>query len=195
MTLLLHVRRSTYACGSFNGSIYLYEEISGEAVAALPTTAPSLTSSSTSTSPTTPGVSHLRWAPDGHLLFGGIRNSDLVLAWDVRAPDRLLYSLPRAGRTHQRLYIDVDPSGSVVAAGTTQGQLCFYSTKTGELELEMDGFPDTVNCVAFHPAGRVLASTTGQRHLGLERLEDSDDECDLTASNVTQSAVLSMWRR
>ena len=89
-----------YAAGSYARSVYVYEESTGEAVFEL--------------SDLPGGVTHLQFNRRGNLLLSGARKDASVYVWDIRTTRDILYELPRASDTNQRIYFDVDPSDRFV---------------------------------------------------------------------------------
>jgi WD40 repeat protein len=171
------------AAGSFSGSTWLYDVRDGSAVGSLKKKGPRGGRAA-------PGVTQLTWSPNdgGQFLYAGFRNagtaahpgddSDGILAWDTRRPDRPVCRYWRDCTSSQRVGFDLDASGTVLATGSRDGRLLFYDAATAAPTAIIDGFPDAVNSVALDPWGRFFAVSTGQRH-DIERLawhSDSDDE-------------------
>ncbi len=109
-----------YACGTFGGTVGLYDAGTGICFCV------------TSTSS---GVTHLKFGTEGDLLYVGGRGgggaSD-ILCFDVRAL-RLLFELPRAARTNQRMYFDLDYSGKLLFTGDQMGNVVVYDTVSAGL--------------------------------------------------------------
>ncbi len=65
------------------------------------------------------GLTQLAFSPDDSLLFCAARNSDHLECFDVRDFTQPLFRFERPGKTNQRLYFDLDPSGRYLATGDT----------------------------------------------------------------------------
>ncbi|KAJ3585457.1 hypothetical protein NHX12_014176, partial [Muraenolepis orangiensis] len=53
-----------------------------------------------------------------------------VLCWDLREPDKVVFSLQRRVATNQRIYFDMDPSGGYLLSGDTEGLVSVWDTQT-----------------------------------------------------------------
>ncbi|CAM9724717.1 unnamed protein product, partial [Chrysoparadoxa australica] len=125
------------------------------------------------------GVTHMKFSPDGRLLYSGGRKEDSIACWDIRGGGgALLRSFERMGDTNQKLSFDVDASGKYLAAGGTDGKVAIYSTVSGDEVGHLEQQPDAVGAVCFHPTSTVMALCTGQRHYNRPAEVDSDDDLE-----------------
>lgn len=63
------------------------------------------------------GITHLKFSPNGTLLFSGVRGSGEIICWDLRNPGTALYKLNRVVKTQQRIYFDFAADGKYVISG------------------------------------------------------------------------------
>lgn len=63
------------------------------------------------------GVTHLKFSPDGLLLYSGARGNKDIICWDLRNPGTALYKLERIVKTQQRIYFDLTPDGRHILSG------------------------------------------------------------------------------
>lgn len=187
------------------------------------------------------GVTQLKFHPCAPwVLFVASRRSDYIYVYDVRylmgdtarwafrplaqaaagvRSAHLLAKLRRpGGRSHQRLYFDVDWAGRWLASGDEEGMIHLWRIDTGrftdqgepdtefkgdaevfELELMPDlswkAHEDAVGSVSFHPYEPWLASVSGSRHwpdslsAGDSDSEESNDSTSSSASGSKDSPI------
>nr|CAG4649362.1 EOG090X06W9 [Scapholeberis mucronata] len=163
---------SVYAAASYLKTIGLYSEPDGTALCVL--------------EGHRGGVTHLKFSPDGLVLYSGGRKDPEILCWDLRNPGQVLYTINRTVETNQRIYFDLDPSGRYLISGDTNGNVTMWDTQTG---VETDGESprllemcrwklndDCTNGVSFHPWLPVVATSSGQRHLTCRSVFNDDDD-------------------
>lgn len=147
-----------FACGSYGRSLGLYAMEGGGALALWPRL------------PAAP--THLRFSPDGTLLFAGGRKARHILCWDLRRPDRLLLGLERHVGTNQRVTFDLDPTGQFLVSGDTDGFVTVWDTlrppQPGDPplvppQLRFQALRNCVNGTSLHPSLPLLATSSGQR--------------------------------
>jgi len=131
------------------------------------------------------GVTHVRWSPDGRLLFTGGRKDDELLCWDVRNTCSVLARFPRVCRDNQRMQFDIDPlGGRYLVTGSQDGRILAYDLLTAPSDGSGGGAEqhvqptmtceaaqahssDVVCAVSFHPfysrSYPLLASASGHR--------------------------------
>ncbi|XP_068444513.1 telomerase Cajal body protein 1 [Clinocottus analis] len=151
--------RSVYACGSYSRCAGLYACQDGALLALLPTRHHG-------------GLTHLLFSPDGNHLYTGGRKDPEILCWDLREPDKVLFSLKRNVATNQRIYFDLDPSGRYLLSGDTEGVVSVWDTQTAppdgneellQPELRFQAHWDCTNGISVHPFMPLLATSSGQR--------------------------------
>ncbi|XP_065715172.1 telomerase Cajal body protein 1 [Patagioenas fasciata] len=158
------------ACGSYGRSLGLYPLEGGGALALwlrLPA------------APT-----HLRFSPDGTLLFAGGRKDTHIRCWDLRFPERPLLAVERRVSTNQRVTFDLDPSGRFLVSGDTDGFVTVWDTMsppglgdppTLPPHLRFRALNDCVNGTSLHPTLPLLATASGQRLLPTPWDSDEDE--------------------
>ncbi|KAK1018806.1 hypothetical protein LTR54_000617 [Friedmanniomyces endolithicus] len=139
---------------------------------------------------------HVRWTPDGKYLLAAERQSDGIQVYDVRNMiHRVAWLSGRQANTTQKLGIDVVPTadGCEVWAGGTDGCVHMWNDPglreghvTPGLTIKMH--EDPVSSAVWHPAGVVLATSSGCRYKapdadGFES-ECTDDDAMSTPSPI-----------
>lgn len=100
---------SVYAAGSYMKTIGLYSEPEGTPLCIL--------------KGHKGGVTHLKFSPDGLVLYSGGRKDPEILCWDLRNPGSILFTVNRTVATNQRIYFDLDATGRHLISGTHHLQL------------------------------------------------------------------------
>lgn len=180
-----------YAAGSYLRTISLYTEPKGKQLFTL--------------EGQIGGITHLMFSPDGLKLFSGGRKDPEILCWDLRSPGRVLYTLAREVSTNQRIYFDVDSSGSYVASGNSNGLVSVWDISKPVIEngestpivrpaIEFCAHSDCVNGIGFNPTYPVIATSSGQRKfLDIVDSEEEEEGDMFTAKNVVCDNSLVLW--
>eukprot|EP01129_Flabellula_baltica_P017059 TRINITY_DN9335_c0_g1_i1.p1 TRINITY_DN9335_c0_g1~~TRINITY_DN9335_c0_g1_i1.p1 ORF type:complete len:618 (-),score=146.37 TRINITY_DN9335_c0_g1_i1:18-1814(-) len=158
------------ACGSYSKSICLYAEKEAEPLLVL--------------NGHIGGVTQVKFSRDGYYLYSGSRKENKIFCWDIRNTTQILYELDRKVETNQKMFFDIDSSGTILSTGSQDGFIHFYSLQTGDLIKSFQASKDSVNNVQFHPTRPYLISSTGQRKF---YLDDEDDKI------VSENAV-KIWK-
>lgn len=106
------------------------------------------------------------------LLVSGRRHGDIV-RWDLRNLDEPLLVYSRELSTNQRIYFDVDRSGSILVTGSENGDVRTYSFTDSSNVIPTSISQDVVCGVALHPNEPLLASCTGSRKYNEDQICDS----------------------
>nr|CAG4643232.1 EOG090X06W9 [Ilyocryptus agilis] len=160
------------------------------------------------------GVTHLKFSPDGLVLYSGGRKDREILCWDLRNPGRVLFTVNRTVETNQRIYFDLDPSGRYLITGDTNGFVTIWDTQrvmeisagstsesapastTSEM-IRWRVHNDCTNGVSFHPWLPLVATSSGQRHLLITDNSSGDssesDDGDCSARSVRENCVKLWW--
>ncbi|KAK1153521.1 hypothetical protein AOXY_G29584 [Acipenser oxyrinchus oxyrinchus] len=179
-----------YACGSYSRTVGLYSRAEGLPIAVL--------------QGHQGGLTHLRFSPDGTLLYSGGRKDPEILCWDlVSGQGAVLHG--RAVSTNQRMYFDLELSGQYLLSGDTEGVVSVWDTtlppsKEGPVLqpiLQFQAQKDCVNGISLHPLMPLLACSSGQRQLPepCESGDESDEAGDLmTLRNVQgENSLTLLW--
>nr|CAG4641725.1 EOG090X06W9 [Eurycercus lamellatus] len=188
---------TVYAAASYMKTIGLYSEPDGTALCVL--------------EGHRGGVTHVKFSPDGLVLYSGGRKDPEILCWDLRNPGHVLFSMNRKVETNQRIYFDLDPSGRYLITGDTSGFVTIWDTLKGlEISSSSESPPssssgplaemihwrvnnDCTNGVSFHPWLPLLASSSGQRHIIPDSsCADSGSESDTTA-DTRENCLKIFW--
>jgi len=104
-----------YACGSYAGSTFVYEEKSGKTVCSLDAHQN--------------GVTKVKFAPDASRLWTGGRRDDVIIEWDLRML-KILRRYERRCGSNQRFSFDISPNdgGRFLLTGSQNGELFIYDT-------------------------------------------------------------------
>lgn len=103
------------AAGSFSGGIGLFDT---RDTCSSPSTA-IISSSNRELGGT--GVTQVLFSKDGLQLYAGLRQSNDILVWDLRNTCQPAHRIVRKSMTNQRLYFDLDSTGTLLATGSTDG--------------------------------------------------------------------------
>ncbi|KAJ1732895.1 hypothetical protein LPJ61_001824 [Coemansia biformis] len=115
------------------------------------------------------GVTELRWAPNGVNLWAASRQSQYIVAWDVRDVRGPCAVLRRPCSTQQRMGFDFDSTGRHLVAGEMDGHVSIHDTTAlddARPVARLAAHGDLVAAVSTHPYYPLLATASGQRHFG-----------------------------
>lgn len=59
----------------------------------------------------------MEFSTDGLRLYSGGRKDSEIVCWDLREPGKVLFSVPRVVKNHQRIYFDLTPDGKYLISG------------------------------------------------------------------------------
>ncbi|XP_070786007.1 telomerase Cajal body protein 1 [Enoplosus armatus] len=188
--------QSVYACGSYSRCAGLYSCQDGTLLALLPTRHHG-------------GLTHLLFSPDGNYLYTGGRKDPEILCWDLREPDKVVFSLKRNVATNQRIYFDLDPSGRYLLSGDTEGMVSVWDTQTAppdgdeellQPQLRFQTHWDCTNGISIHPFMPLLATSSGQRQFPWPGDSEGDSASDgeggdavMTPLEIRQDNALTLW--
>jgi len=102
-----------YACGSYAGSTYVYEENSGKVVCNL--------------AAHSNGVTKVKFAPDAVRLWTGGRRDNILLEWDLRML-KIIKRYERLCQSNQKYSFDVSPGGKFLITGSQRGDIFIFDT-------------------------------------------------------------------
>lgn len=182
-----------FAAGSFDGSLVLYDEGSMAPITSIPHD--------------NAGISQVLFTPSGDKIITACRSDNKVRCFDLRMPAlNCLWQVERVSPNHQRIGIDIDPTGSLLASGSQDHQVKLWdlahSTATPAPAGAIGPFNDTVNCFQFHPYYAYQpfwCLGTGQRRPDacLEAYESSDDSSDDDSDSdlAENQLVVGYWQR
>ncbi|XP_077986818.1 telomerase Cajal body protein 1-like [Glandiceps talaboti] len=152
------------------------------------------------------GVTHLKFSPDGNLLYSGGRKDPEILCWDLRNPGVVLYKMVRNADTNQRMYFDIDSTGQFIVSGNDNGSLTVWDThvspttdNTNDNEptlqpvLTYVAHYDSVNGVSLHHTLPLMATVSGQRKFPVPMATDSDNDDEMTTDKIETDNSLRLW--
>ncbi|KAJ2079813.1 hypothetical protein H4R24_003513 [Coemansia sp. RSA 988] len=110
------------------------------------------------------GITELKWAPNGLQLWAASRQSDYIVAWDIRDLRGPCATISRVCPTQQRMSFDFDATGAYLVAGETDGSITFHDIGHQRPSVRLTAHGDLVAGVSAHPFYPLLATGSGQRH-------------------------------
>jgi WD40 repeat protein/serine/threonine protein kinase len=128
------------------------------------------------------------FSPQGDRLFSWAWGSEAKV-WDLAAGGRELFTLRYAGWAWSA---DFSPDGNLLAAGGNVDDpvVKVYDARTGQLLRKLEGHTDRVNCVAFHPDGRRLASCGSDKTVRIWELDRGREVLTLRGHAETVTSML-----
>ncbi|ADV24623.1 guanyl nucleotide binding protein, putative [Cryptococcus gattii WM276] len=125
------------------------------------------------------GVTQLSYHPfNPTLLFVASRRSNVIQVYDLHNPSQPLHSLPRKGRTNQRLRFDIDVWGRWLASGDEEGLIRIWDIVSPEVPIvfEKKLHNDAVSSVHLHPYYPLLLTSSGSRIITASESKSDSDE-------------------
>lgn len=92
-----------YALGSYDKTIGLYDDATGEIQCLLEAHRG--------------GLTHMMFSQDGLFLYTGARQDPELFCWDLRNPGKTLFTIERTVKTSQRIYFDLSRDGGHIVTG------------------------------------------------------------------------------
>lgn len=162
---------SVFACGTFAHSVGIYDTATKGPSALLQLDG---------------GVTHMLLSPCGTFLYIGMRQRDGILCYDLRNLDAPIALFPRSVRTNQRIYFDLDRSGTLLTTGSQDGTCLVYdvtaapASEGGETEplYRISAHDGAVNGASINPHFPLIATASGQRHFSVKLLREDGEEED-----------------
>ncbi len=126
----------TIASGQGDGTLNLWDAVSGEVIWSIPAQDDEVTS--------------VTYSPDGERAVSASFDGQMF-AWDVVTGAQLLaFDVPDNDAVHSAAYA---PDGATVLAGTVTGTVAVYNANSGEQVTALTGHDDFINSVAVAPDG------------------------------------------
>jgi len=156
-------KNTMFACGSYEGSLGLYDTRNGKTLGFCKFS--------------NKGVTSVKWSYDSNRIYAGLRQDSFLGCWDIRYLQEPLMIMERQVNTSQRINFDIMPHQyyeleSIVASGGTDGKVTFYQlTNQGNVDLyltsskltDFTAHSDCTNGCEFNPVAPILLTTSGQR--------------------------------
>lgn len=102
----------------------------------------------------------LKWSPDSSRVASLSFHGHLKV-WDIGLPQSPMQLIPKQQLPNAKMKTAFSPDGSRIASsGGSEGDVLIWDTSTGLVSQTLHGHSDLVNCVAFRPDGKRLASAS-----------------------------------
>ncbi|CAG9530302.1 unnamed protein product [Cercopithifilaria johnstoni] len=126
-------------------------------------------------------VTLLRYTPDGNFVLTAGRKDDDIISWDLRYPGKIYSLYSRPSTTSQRIYFDIDSSGTYLFSGSSNGELYIFDLKytNGDEPLapcvRLSAHNSTLCGVSIHREWPIVATCSGQRVFPFPELDQMGD--------------------
>lgn len=158
-----------FAVGSYNGSVYLYDDRSNEVINNIENIQRN-------------GVTEVKFDHKGDMIYIGGRNNDnFIYGYDIRMinNNNSLSKYERKVNTNQLFRFVISNDDKYLFSGNSDNKIRVYNTSTNnEIVNEINGFNDSVNSLDLHPYLPIILCGTGQRHYYIPNIEGSDSDSD-----------------
>ncbi|VDK75073.1 unnamed protein product [Litomosoides sigmodontis] len=142
-------------------------------------------------------VTLLRYTPDGNFLLTAGRKDDDIICWDLRYPGKIYSSYNRPSTTSQRIYFDVDSSGTYLFSGSSNGKLHIFDLKcTNGNEpsaplIQLSAHSSALCGVSIHKQRSIVATCSGQRVFPFPEFDQlADNDPEGTYENINSAELL-----
>ncbi|KAL3989361.1 WD domain G-beta repeat family protein [Acanthocheilonema viteae] len=126
-------------------------------------------------------VTLLRYTPDGNFVLTAGRKDDDIICWDLRYPGKIYSSYRRPSKTNQRIYFDIDSSGTYLFSGSSNGELYIFDLKCASSDeplspcVRLPAHNSALCGVSIHKEWPIVATCSGQRVFPFPELDQMDD--------------------
>ncbi|EFO17798.1 hypothetical protein LOAG_10699 [Loa loa] len=126
-------------------------------------------------------VTLLRYSPDGNFLLTAGRKDDDIICWDLRYPGKIYSLYSRPSKTNQRIYFDIDSSGTYLFSGSSSGELYIFDLKCTNGDepvaphVRLSAHNSALCGVSIHKERPIVATCSGQRVFPFPELDQMDD--------------------
>jgi telomerase Cajal body protein 1 len=152
------------------------------------------------------GITSLQWSPCGTYLWVAVRRQSRLICLDMRQNLSVIFSIERSWSNALKTSFSLDPWGSFLTTGDSEGGVCVFDTRTGERVQRIDhchGKVDvnhsqnndnqeyscktsstikqytcqtTVGACLIHPFAALLVTISGDRHFQGDFNSSTDSE-------------------
>ena len=150
-----------YAAGSYNSSIGFYSDQSGKLEMLFETIGKNVTL--------------LKFTSDGNKLFYGCAKNEIIQSLDVRFACKPLETFKRPVDTNQKIYFDIDPSGTCLFSGSTDGKIFIFNLKEEEVK-ELKTGSRVTSGLDLHPRTSIIATSHGERVFPFPKIGTTENE-------------------
>ncbi|XP_076453648.1 telomerase Cajal body protein 1-like [Babylonia areolata] len=152
------------------------------------------------------GITHIVFSKDGNYVFAGGRKDPEIHCFDMRRPEKQLFSMYRYVATNQRMYFDTDRSGKYLLSGHHNGHVSMWDLKGKTKDNSLLPWPrldpvsyfeahqDTCNGLDISPTHPIMATCSGQRHFPESIFRDVDDSPLEPPEPDIEENSLKLWR-
>ncbi|EJW85044.1 hypothetical protein WUBG_04048 [Wuchereria bancrofti] len=141
-------------------------------------------------------VTLLRYTPDGNFLLTAGRKDDDIICWDLRYPGKIYCLYKRPSTTSQRIYFDIDSSGTYLFSGSSSGELYIFDLKctNGDEPLapyvQLSAHSSALCGLNIHKEQPIVATCSGQRVFPFPQLDQMDIDFGSTYEDINSPELL-----
>ncbi|VIO88151.1 Uncharacterized protein BM_BM8416 [Brugia malayi] len=141
-------------------------------------------------------VTLLRYSPDGNFLLTAGRKDDDIICWDLRYPGKIYSLYKRPSTTSQRIYFDIDSSGTYLFSGSSSGELYIFDLKCtngGEPLppcVQLSAHSSALCGLSIHKEQPLVATCSGQRVFPFPQLDQMDIDLGSTYEDINSPELL-----
>ncbi|VDN92079.1 unnamed protein product [Brugia pahangi] len=136
------------------------------------------------------------YSPSVECMFECPLADDDIICWDLRYPGKIYSLYKRPSTTSQRIYFDIDSSGTYLFSGSSSGELYIFDLKCtngGEPPppyAQLSAHSSALCGLSIHKEQPVVATCSGQRVFPFPQLDQMDIDLGSTYEDINSPELL-----